>query len=74
VVGDGAAPMLAGAKAEPSWPGELLHVTDGPAAAAALRERLRPGDVVLVKASRAAGLQGVALALTGEALTGEAAL
>jgi len=67
VVGDGAAPMLAGAKAEPSWPGELLHVTDGPAAAAALRERLRPGDVVLVKASRAAALQGVALALTGEA-------
>jgi UDP-N-acetylmuramoyl-tripeptide--D-alanyl-D-alanine ligase len=66
--------MLAGAKAEPSWPGELLHVSDGPAAAAALRERLRPGDVVLVKASRAAGLQGVALALTGEALAGEAAL
>jgi UDP-N-acetylmuramoyl-tripeptide--D-alanyl-D-alanine ligase len=67
VVGGGAAPMLAGAKAEPSWPGELLHVADGPAAAAALSERLRPGDVVLVKASRAAGLQRVALLLTGEA-------
>jgi UDP-N-acetylmuramoyl-tripeptide--D-alanyl-D-alanine ligase len=67
VVGDEAAPMLAGAKAEPSWPGELLHVADGPAAVQALGERLRPGDVVLVKASRAAGLERVALALTGEA-------
>jgi len=28
---------------------------------------LAPGDVVLVKASRAAGLEHVALALTGEA-------
>jgi UDP-N-acetylmuramoyl-tripeptide--D-alanyl-D-alanine ligase len=67
VVGGEAAPMLAGAKAEPSWPGELLHVADAPAAVAALGERLLPGDVVLVKASRAAGLQRVALALTGEA-------
>jgi UDP-N-acetylmuramoyl-tripeptide--D-alanyl-D-alanine ligase len=67
VVGGDAAPMLAGAKAEPTWQGELLHVADGPAAAAALGERLRPGDVVLVKASRLAGLQRVALALTGEA-------
>ena len=33
--------MLAGAKAEPSWPGELLRVADGPAAVAALTERLR---------------------------------
>jgi UDP-N-acetylmuramoyl-tripeptide--D-alanyl-D-alanine ligase len=67
VVGGEAGPMLAGAKAEPSWRGELLHVADGQAAADALGERLRPGDVVLVKASRAAGLQRVALALTGEA-------
>jgi UDP-N-acetylmuramoyl-tripeptide--D-alanyl-D-alanine ligase len=66
VVGGEAGPMLAGAKAEPSWQGELLHVADGAAAIAALSERLRPGDVVLVKASRAAGLQGVALALAGE--------
>lgn len=67
VVGAEAAPMLAGAKAEPSWHGELLHVPDGPAAVQALGERLAPGDVVLVKASRVAGLERVALALTGEA-------
>jgi UDP-N-acetylmuramoyl-tripeptide--D-alanyl-D-alanine ligase len=66
VVGAQAAPMLTGAKSEPSWQGEMLHVADGPAAVRALRERLRPGDVVLVKASRAVGLQRVALTLTGE--------
>jgi UDP-N-acetylmuramoyl-tripeptide--D-alanyl-D-alanine ligase len=63
VVGDEAAPMLAGAEAESSWRGELLHVPDGPAAVRALAGRLRPGDVVLVKGSRAAGLQRAALAL-----------
>ncbi len=70
LVGEQAAPMLAGARSEPSWPGELLHVADGPAAVRALDERLRPGDVVLVKASRAAGLERVALALTGESAAG----
>ena len=62
-VGDEAAPMLTGAKAAGGFAGELLSVPDGPAAVAALSERLAPGDVVLVKASRAAGLQTVALAL-----------
>ncbi|HYS33452.1 MAG TPA: UDP-N-acetylmuramoyl-tripeptide--D-alanyl-D-alanine ligase [Streptosporangiaceae bacterium] len=62
-VGDAAAPMLTGAKSVPGFAGELLAVPDGPAAVAALEERLRPGDVVLVKASRAVGLQTVALAL-----------
>jgi UDP-N-acetylmuramoyl-tripeptide--D-alanyl-D-alanine ligase len=67
VVGEEAAPMLDGAKAEPSWHGELLQVPDAAAAAAAVRQRVRRGDVVLVKASRAVNLQRVALALTGEA-------
>ena len=67
VVGEAAAPMLSGAKAEPSWHGELIGVPDAGGAVAALGNLLAPGDVVLVKASRAAGLERVALALTGEA-------
>ncbi|HEY7431053.1 MAG TPA: UDP-N-acetylmuramoyl-tripeptide--D-alanyl-D-alanine ligase [Streptosporangiaceae bacterium] len=67
VVGQAAAPMLAGAKAERSWRGELLGVADGPEAVKALDNLLAPGDVVLVKASRTIGLERVALALTGEA-------
>jgi UDP-N-acetylmuramoyl-tripeptide--D-alanyl-D-alanine ligase len=66
VVGDDAAPMLTGAKAVPGWHGELVHVPDAPAAVRAARDRLRDGDVVLVKASHSIGLQTVALALTGE--------
>ena len=66
VVGDPAAPILTGAKAEPSWRGELLQVPDAESAVAAVGRLIRPGDVVLVKASRAANLQRVALALTGE--------
>jgi UDP-N-acetylmuramoyl-tripeptide--D-alanyl-D-alanine ligase len=67
VVGEEAAPMLSGAKAEPSWRGDLIGVPDTDSAVAALGNLLAPGDVVLVKASRAAGLERVALALTGEA-------
>jgi UDP-N-acetylmuramoyl-tripeptide--D-alanyl-D-alanine ligase len=63
VVGDEAVPMLAGAKAVPGFSGELLAVPDGDAALAALADRLRPGDIVLVKAARAAALQTIALAL-----------
>ena len=68
-VGDEAAPILTGAKSEPGYAGELLGVPDDRSAIAALAERLRPGDVVLVKASRAAGLQTVALALTAQEST-----
>ncbi len=67
VVGGDAAPMLTGAKAERSWRGELIGVPDADSAVAALGNLLAPGDVVLVKASRAAGLERVAFALTGEA-------
>jgi UDP-N-acetylmuramoyl-tripeptide--D-alanyl-D-alanine ligase len=40
-----------------------VHVDDADAAIALLRAQLRPEDVVLVKASRSAGLERVALAL-----------
>jgi UDP-N-acetylmuramoyl-tripeptide--D-alanyl-D-alanine ligase len=42
------------------------HVPDIDAALRLLHTELRPGDVVLVKASRAAGLERLALELSGE--------
>jgi UDP-N-acetylmuramoyl-tripeptide--D-alanyl-D-alanine ligase len=71
VVGADAAPMLTGARSEPDWPGELLPVPDGPAAVAAVTSRLRAGDTVLVKASRAVALWGVAEALLPQARPAE---
>ncbi|HEY0934729.1 MAG TPA: UDP-N-acetylmuramoyl-tripeptide--D-alanyl-D-alanine ligase [Trebonia sp.] len=65
-VGDGAAPVLDGARATPGWHGEAVSAADPEAAVAALRNRLRPGDVVLVKASKAAGLGQVADGLLAE--------
>jgi UDP-N-acetylmuramoyl-tripeptide--D-alanyl-D-alanine ligase len=62
-VGPEAAPLLDGARQVPSWRGEALGVPDGPAALAVLADRLKPGDVVLVKASRAVRLEGIAEAL-----------
>lgn len=73
VVGETAAPMLTGAKAEPGWRGELVHAPDASGALDELRRRLAPGDIVLVKASRSAALERVALALTAEAPAGKAA-
>ena len=66
VVGDDAAPILSGARAHHSWHGELLAVPDAAAAVQAMQQRLRRGDVVLVKGSRAVRMERVALALTGE--------
>ena len=66
-VGEEAAPLLAGARRVRSWPGEALAAPDGAAALELLANRLKPRDVVLVKASRAAHLEGVAAALLGEA-------
>jgi UDP-N-acetylmuramoyl-tripeptide--D-alanyl-D-alanine ligase len=57
VVGPGAQPMHAAAREG------AVHVDDADAAIALLRAQLRPEDVVLVKASRAAGLERVAIAL-----------
>jgi UDP-N-acetylmuramoyl-tripeptide--D-alanyl-D-alanine ligase len=66
-VGGEAAPLLDGARRVPSWTGEAHAVPDGAAALELLANRLKPSDVVLVKASRAAHLEGVAAALLGEA-------
>jgi UDP-N-acetylmuramoyl-tripeptide--D-alanyl-D-alanine ligase len=66
-VGDGARPVLDGARAEQGWRGEAIAVPDPRAAVAELRNRLRPGDVVLVKASKVAGLGEVADGLLAEA-------
>lgn len=63
VVGGAAGGIHAGAVLEGSWGGESIHVDDVDAAVALLREQLRPGDVVLVKGSRSAGLERVADAL-----------
>jgi UDP-N-acetylmuramoyl-tripeptide--D-alanyl-D-alanine ligase len=57
VVGPGTQPLYAAAREG------AVHVDDADAAIALLRAQLRPEDVVLVKASRAAGLERVALAL-----------
>ena len=59
-ISEEAAPILAGARRVRSWTGEALAVADGHAALQALSNQLKPGDVVLVKASRAAHLEGVA--------------
>ncbi|HEX5271149.1 MAG TPA: hypothetical protein VFW33_11700, partial [Gemmataceae bacterium] len=64
--GAGAAPVLDGARAEEGWRGEAIAVPGPKAAVEALRNRLRPGDVVLVKASKAAGLWDVADGLLAE--------
>jgi UDP-N-acetylmuramoyl-tripeptide--D-alanyl-D-alanine ligase len=65
VVGPDAAPILAGAR-EAGFGGQAIGVPDAAAAVATVEDLAGPGDVILVKASRAANLQEVALALTGE--------
>ncbi|RKN42302.1 UDP-N-acetylmuramoyl-tripeptide--D-alanyl-D-alanine ligase [Streptomyces hoynatensis] len=67
VGGQEAAWLDMGAKNEGSWGEESVHVSDAQAAVELLRGELRPGDVVLVKASRAVGLEQVAIALASDA-------
>jgi UDP-N-acetylmuramoyl-tripeptide--D-alanyl-D-alanine ligase len=67
VVGPAATGIHDAAGGEPGWTGTAVHVPDTDAAVALLRAELQPEDVVLVKASRAAGLDRVALALADPA-------
>ncbi|WP_299531078.1 UDP-N-acetylmuramoyl-tripeptide--D-alanyl-D-alanine ligase [uncultured Streptomyces sp.] len=60
-----------GAYNEGSWGEESVHVSDAEAAVDLLRSELRPGDVVLVKASRSVGLEKVAQALLENSTEGE---
>jgi len=63
VVGEPARAVHTGAVQEGSFDGESHLVPDAAAARSWLTERLRPGDVVLVKGSRGAGLGQLAKAL-----------
>jgi UDP-N-acetylmuramoyl-tripeptide--D-alanyl-D-alanine ligase len=62
-VGEQARPIQLAAALEGSWAGSASWVPDAGAAVTTLRAELRPGDVVLVKASRSASLERVALAI-----------
>lgn len=66
-VGAAAEPILAGARSAPGWDGEAIPVSDADQATDLLRERLRSGDVVLVKGSRVVGLERVAAGLLDQA-------
>jgi UDP-N-acetylmuramoyl-tripeptide--D-alanyl-D-alanine ligase len=63
--------MHHGAVMEGSWGSEATMVADADAALALLRAELRPGDVVLVKASNAAGLGNLAESLLADIAGGE---
>lgn len=70
-VGEVAAEAADGAAATAGWAGEALRVADVTQAVAAVTARMRPGDVVLVKGSRVAGLERVARRLlAGDGVAG----
>ncbi|MGH3509158.1 MAG: UDP-N-acetylmuramoyl-tripeptide--D-alanyl-D-alanine ligase [Nocardioidaceae bacterium] len=68
VVGEPARPLHREAVRDRSWRGRSVQVPDHEAALTWLRGHLAPGDVVLVKASRAAGLERVAQAVLDDGL------
>ncbi|PZE68951.1 MULTISPECIES: UDP-N-acetylmuramoyl-tripeptide--D-alanyl-D-alanine ligase [unclassified Curtobacterium] len=57
VVGRGAMAVHQAATLEGSWDGESVYIEDVDDAVRALQEIVRPGDVVLVKSSKSAGLR-----------------
>ena len=67
-VGAGTKVMHLAASNEGSWGDESTWVEDADAAIALLDAELRPGDVVLVKASRAVGLEVITEHLLGRAV------
>jgi UDP-N-acetylmuramoyl-tripeptide--D-alanyl-D-alanine ligase len=66
-VTEAARPIHLGASLEGSWGNESAYAETIDEALDLLRKELQPGDVVLVKASRAAGLERLAAALLEEA-------
>lgn len=66
VVGDDAAGIAQGASATSDDRIEVRQVPDAAAAATLLANQLRPGDAVLIKGSRVAGLEKVAAGLAAE--------
>jgi UDP-N-acetylmuramoyl-tripeptide--D-alanyl-D-alanine ligase len=65
-VGDPAAPVLDGVRQVPSFDGLAAFAPDGEAALKIVTDQLRPGDVVLVKASNSVALWLVAAGLLAE--------
>lgn len=62
-VGEGARGIQQGAAGESDWPGVATFAAGADDALAMVQGEIRPGDVVLVKASRATGLEKLAEAL-----------
>ena len=60
VVGTGARGIFDGATSQPGWSGQAIFIDTVAAAADLIADEIRSGDVVLVKASRAVGLELVA--------------
>jgi UDP-N-acetylmuramoyl-tripeptide--D-alanyl-D-alanine ligase len=73
VIGERARHIHLAAGLEGSWDGESVLVPDADAAYDLLREELRPGDVVLVKSSKSAGLRFLGDRLAGPPPRGSAA-
>jgi UDP-N-acetylmuramoyl-tripeptide--D-alanyl-D-alanine ligase len=69
VVGEPAREIHAAAAGSPAWPGESVWVPDVAGAKGIVAGVVRPGDIVLVKASRAVGLERVGEALITTAST-----